>query len=138
MARREIVHTGTRLDLDRVANEVTGTTFPIAPAARVGDVVYTAGLVGIDPDTGQLVEGGFEPQAERVLENLRLVLEAAGTSLDNVAKVTVFLADIEADFPAFNVIYRRYFGQDFPARAAVQARLAFDALRVEVEAIAAV
>jgi 2-iminobutanoate/2-iminopropanoate deaminase len=138
MATRKIIHTGTRLDLDRVPNEVTGGTLPIAPAARVGDVVYTSGLVGADPETGQLVEGGFAPQAERVLENLRIVLESAGSSLDKVAKVTVFLADIEADFAAFNAIYSRYFTADFPARTAVQARLAFDVLRVEVEAIAVV
>ena len=136
MASREIIQTGTRLDLGRVPNEVTGDIVPISPAARIGDVVYTAGLVAADPDTGRVVEGGFEAQAERVLDNLRIVLEAAGSSMDKVAKVNVFLADIEADFATFNTIYSRYFPDEFPARTAVQARLAFDALRVEVEAIA--
>jgi 2-iminobutanoate/2-iminopropanoate deaminase len=136
VATREIVHTGTGLDLDRVPNPLTGTTLPIAPAVRVGDLVYTAGLVAADPATGLLVEGSFAAQADRVLANLELVLEAAGSSLDNVVKVNIFFADIKTDFAAFNEIYRRYFPSDSPARTAVQAPLAFAALRIEVEAVA--
>jgi 2-iminobutanoate/2-iminopropanoate deaminase len=138
MATREIIHTGTPLDLDRVPNPVTGTTMPISPAVRVGDLVYTSGLIAGDPQTGMLVEGGFAEQAERVLTNLQMVLEAAGSSLENVVKVTAFFADIQTDFAAFNEIYRRYFPEDPPARTAFQSPLAYDFLRIEVEAIATV
>jgi 2-iminobutanoate/2-iminopropanoate deaminase len=95
-------------------------------------------LIAGDPETGQLVEGGFAAQAARVLDNLKLVLEAAGSSLDKVAKVNVFFADIQADFATFNEIYNRYFQEEYPARTAVQAPLAFDFLRIEVEAIATI
>jgi 2-iminobutanoate/2-iminopropanoate deaminase len=136
MGTREVIHTGTPLDLDRVPNSVTGTTVPIAPAVKIGDLVYTSGLIAGDPETGLFVEGGFAEQAARVLDNLKLVLEAAGSSLDKVAKVNVFFADIQADFATFNEIYSRYFPSDCPARTAVQTPLAFDFLRIEVEAIA--
>ncbi|HEX3793495.1 MAG TPA: Rid family hydrolase [Acidimicrobiales bacterium] len=111
---------------------------PIAPAVKIGDLVYTSGLIAGDPETGLLVVGGFAEQAERVLDNLILVLEAAGSSLDKVAKVNVFFADIQADFATFNEIYARYFSSEYPARTAIQAPLAFDFLRIEVEAIATV
>jgi 2-iminobutanoate/2-iminopropanoate deaminase len=136
VASREIIHTGTPLDLDRVPNAATGSTLPIAPAVRVGDMVYTSGLIAGDPVTGQLVDGAFAEQAVRVLENLTLVLEAAGSSLAKVVKVTVFFADIASDFATFNEIYTRYFPQDPPARTAFQAPLAYDILRIEIEAIA--
>ena len=136
MASREVVHTGTPLDLDRVPNAATGSTLPIAPAIRVGDMVYTSGLIAGDPATGQLVDGGFAEQAVRVLENLKLVLEAAGSSLEKVVKVTVLFADIASDFVTFNEIYARYFPQDPPARTAFQAPLAYDILRIEIEATA--
>jgi 2-iminobutanoate/2-iminopropanoate deaminase len=109
---------------------------PVAPAVKIGDLVYTSGLIAGDPETGLFVEGGFAEQAARVLDNLKLVLEAAGSSLDKVAKVNVFFADIQADFATFNEIYSRYFPSDCPARTAVQTPLAFDFLRIEVEAIA--
>jgi 2-iminobutanoate/2-iminopropanoate deaminase len=137
MSEREVIHTGTPLDLDRMPNPATGSTLPIAPAVRIGDVVYTSGLIGGDPATGAL-GATFAEQAEQCLENLKLVLEAAGSSLDKVAKVTAYFADIGSDFAAFNEIYSRYFGDNPPARSAVQAPLAFDFLRIEVEAIAAV
>lgn len=137
MGARQVIHTGSYMDLDKVPNPVTGSTLPIAPATRVGDLVFTSGLIAGDPETGQFVEGGFAAQAERVLENLKIVLEAAGSSLDKVAKVNVFFADIQADFAAFNPIYERFFSGDCPARTAVQAPLAFEFIRIEVEAIAA-
>jgi 2-iminobutanoate/2-iminopropanoate deaminase len=138
MAEREVIHTGTFLDLDRVPLPALGTTLPIAPAARIGDVIYTSGLIASDPATGLLVEGGFAEQTERCLENLKLVLEAAGSSLDKVAKVTAYFADLQTNFFTFNEIYARYFGEAPPARSAVQAPLASDLLLIEVEAIAAV
>jgi 2-iminobutanoate/2-iminopropanoate deaminase len=95
-------------------------------------------LIAGDPATGQLVEGGFAEQAEQVLANLKLVLEAGGSSLTKVVKVTAFFADIQRDFATFNEIYGRYFPDHPPARTAIQAPLAFDVLLIEVEAIAVV
>jgi len=108
---------------------------PISPAIVVGDLVFTSGQIGIDPKTGQMVEGGLEQQAEQVLKNLAAVLEAAGSSMAHVVKATVFLADMN-DYQAMNQIYRNHFKQDFPARSAVQvARLPANA-RIEIEAVA--
>jgi 2-iminobutanoate/2-iminopropanoate deaminase len=100
-------------------------------------MAYLSGQIPLDPATGQLVVGGIATQTERVLENLKSVLEAAGTSLDNVLKTTVFLADI-ADFPTMNEVYARYFPDTPPARSTIQAaRLPRDA-RVEIDCIAAI
>jgi len=108
---------------------------PISPAIVIGDLVFTSGQIGIDPKTGQMVEGGLEQQAEQVLKNLAAVLEAAGSSMGHVVKATVFLADMN-DYQAMNQIYRNHFKQDFPARSAVQvARLPANA-RIEIEAVA--
>ena len=108
---------------------------PISPAIVVGDLVFTSGQIGLDPKTGQMVEGGLEQQAEQVLKNLATVLEAAGSDMGHVVKATVFLADMN-DYAAMNQIYRNHFKQDFPARSAVQvARLPANA-RIEIEAVA--
>ena len=108
---------------------------PYSQAVRAGALVFASGQIPLDPQTGQFVEGGVAEQTEQVLRNLSAVLEAAGTSLDRVVKTTVFLADMN-DFAAMNEIYGRYFSQDAPARATVEAaRLPRDA-RVEIEAIA--
>lgn len=113
----------------------SGPSAPISPAIVVGDLVFTSGQIGIDPKTGQMVEGGVEQQAEQVLKNLAAVLEAAGSSMGHVVKATVFLADMN-DYSAMNQIYRNHFKQDFPARSAVQvARLPANA-RIEIEAVA--
>jgi 2-iminobutanoate/2-iminopropanoate deaminase len=97
--------------------------------------VYTAGQLGIDPATGGFIEGGIEAETRQVLNNLRAVLEAAGASLENVVKTTVFLRDMN-DFAAMNAVYAEFFTADFPARSAVQvARLPKDAA-VEIEAVA--
>jgi 2-iminobutanoate/2-iminopropanoate deaminase len=108
---------------------------PYSQAIRVGSTVYLSGQIPLDPKTGQFVEGGVREQTEQVLRNLAAVLEAAGTGLDRVVKTTVFLADMD-DFAAMNEVYGRYFAEDPPARATVQAaRLPKDA-RVEIEVIA--
>jgi 2-iminobutanoate/2-iminopropanoate deaminase len=111
---------------------------PYSQAVRVGDFLYTSGQVGLEPATGVLVEGGIAAQTTRVLENLKAVLEAAGTDLENVVKTTVFLKDM-GDFAAMNAIYGKYFAPEgvvAPARSTVEvARLPKDAL-VEIEAIA--
>jgi 2-iminobutanoate/2-iminopropanoate deaminase len=103
---------------------------------KVGEFVYTAGQLGLDPATGTLVDGGITEQARRVLDNLKSILEAAGTSLDNVIKTTVFLSDM-SNFAAMNEIYKQYFNTDTPpARSTVQvAALPLGAM-VEIECVA--
>ncbi len=106
-------------------------------AIVAGELVFTSGQIGIDSKTGQMVEGGFEAQAEQVLRNLAVVLEAAGSDMSQVLKTTVFLADMD-DFNKMNEIYRRHFKEDPPARSTVQvARLPRNAM-IEIEAVALV
>jgi len=101
-----------------------------------GGLAYLSGQIPLDPATGQLIEGDIATQTERVIENLKAVLEACGASLDSVLKTTVFLKDM-ADFSAMNEVYGRHFRQH-PARSTVQvARLPRD-VRIEIDAIAAV
>ena len=91
---------------------------PYEQAIKVGDFVYTAGQIPIDPKTGNLISGGIAEQTRQVLENLKAVLEAAGSSLDKVIKATVFLKTI-ADFAALNEVYGEYLGKTKPARSTV-------------------
>jgi 2-iminobutanoate/2-iminopropanoate deaminase len=108
---------------------------PYSQAVRANGLVFCSGQIPLDPSTGQIVDGGVEAQTERVLDNLRAVLEAAGASLATVVKTTIFLQDI-TDFGAVNGVYARYFPADAPARSTVQAaRLPRD-VKVEIEAIA--
>jgi len=111
---------------------------PYSQAIVDGNMVYTAGQIALDPQTGKLVEGGINEQTRRVLENLTAVLEAAGTSMRSVVKTTVFLSDL-ANFASMNAIYGTYFSPDAPpARSTVQvAALPLGAL-IEVECIATV
>ena len=110
---------------------------PYSQAVRAGTLVFASGQIPIDPATGQFVPGGIAEQTEQVLRNLTAVFEAAGLGMSQVIKTTVFLADMD-DFTAMNEVYGRFFGEDPPARATVQAaRLPRDA-RVEIEAIAVV
>ncbi len=113
---------------------------PYSQAVRVGGLLFTSGQVGFEPATGLLVEGGIEAQTRRVLENLKAVLEAGGTSLDRVVKTLVFLKSM-GDFAAMNAVYAEYLapaGGVAPARSTVEAaRLPKDAL-VEIEVIALV
>ncbi|MCA9870612.1 MAG: RidA family protein [Anaerolineae bacterium] len=107
---------------------------PYSQAIRTGGLVFTAGQIGLDPATGKLVEG-LENQAEQVMANLRAVLAAAGSSLDQAIKTTIFLADM-ADFAQVNAIYGRAFNVMPPARSTIQAAgLPLGAL-VEIEVIA--
>ncbi len=108
---------------------------PYSVAVKAGHVVFTAGQLGIDPSSGNFVEGGIEAQTRQALENIKAVVEAAGTKMSKVVKTTVFLLDMN-DFGAMNGVYGEYFTKKFPARSAVQvARLPKDGL-VEIEAIA--
>lgn len=109
---------------------------PYSQAIRAGNIIYTAGQVGLDPATGQLIEGGIAEQTRRALDNLSAVLQAAGGTLHDVVKTTVFLADL-AHFGAMNEVYKGYFSDDQPpARSTVQvAALPREAL-VEIECVA--
>jgi 2-iminobutanoate/2-iminopropanoate deaminase len=91
---------------------------PYEQAIKVGEFVYTAGQIPIDPKTGNFVEGAIAAQTRQVLENLKAVLEAAGSSLDRVVKATVFLKNM-ADFAAMNEVYAEYLGKTKPARSTV-------------------
>jgi len=107
---------------------------PYAQAKVIGDFVFTSGQIAIDPKTNEVIQGFIEVQAKQVLENLKAVLEAAGSSLDDAVKVTVYLADMN-DFSKMNEIYAQYF-KNKPARSTVQvARLPKD-VRVEMDIIA--
>jgi 2-iminobutanoate/2-iminopropanoate deaminase len=92
---------------------------PYSQAIRCGDLIYTAGQIGIAPQTGKLVEGGIEAQARQVLTNLSAILGAAGSSMSSVIKTTVFLHDIK-DFAAMNQVYAQFFPDAPPARSAMQ------------------
>jgi 2-iminobutanoate/2-iminopropanoate deaminase len=108
---------------------------PYSQAIEVNGTVYCAGQVGIDPTTGQLVEGGIAAQAERVLRNLGAVLDAAGVGFGDVVKTTCFLADI-ADFAAFNEVYARVFPEPYPARSTFAVGALPRGALIEVEAVA--
>ena len=108
---------------------------PYSQAVKVGNLLFTSGMIPIDPATNTLVEGGIEVQTERALENVKALLEASGTSLDKVVKTVVFIKNMD-DFAKVNEIYAKYFTSDFPARSCVEvARLPKDVL-IEMEAIA--
>ena len=108
---------------------------PYSQAVRVGNLIFASGQIPIDPATKEFVAGGIAEQTEQVLKNLTAVFKAADVSVDQIVKTTVFLADMN-DFTAMNEVYARYFAENPPARATVQAaRLPRDA-KVEIEAIA--
>lgn len=113
---------------------------PYSQAIRLGSLLYTSGQIALDPATGQIVPGAIAEQTTRVLENLKAILTAAGSSLDRVIKTVVFLKDMN-DFAAMNAIYGQYLaphGVTPPARSTVEvARLPKDAL-VEIEVIATI
>jgi 2-iminobutanoate/2-iminopropanoate deaminase len=98
-------------------------------------LVYTAGQIALEPATGQLIGGGIQAETRQVLQNLKAVLEAAGSCLDNVVKMTVFLTDMN-DFQAMNAIYQEFFKQNPPARSAVAVKALPRGAQVEMEAIA--
>jgi 2-iminobutanoate/2-iminopropanoate deaminase len=108
---------------------------PYSQAIRAGNMVFASGQIPTDPATKEFVPGGIAEQTEQVLKNLKAVFAAAGVEMNQIVKTTVFLADMN-DFTAMNEVYGRYFTENPPARATVQAaRLPRDA-KVEIEAIA--
>jgi 2-iminobutanoate/2-iminopropanoate deaminase len=109
---------------------------PYSQAIIHQGLIYVSGQGPVDPRTNELKLGTIEEEAELTLENLRIILEEAGSSLDRVLKVTVFLIDME-EFSRFNEVYRKYFQKDLPARTCIQAVKLPGAFRVEIDAIAA-
>lgn len=127
MAAREIVHT----------DQAPAAIGPYSQAVRAGGVLYCSGQIPLDPATGELVGGGdVAKEAVQVLDNLKAVLEAGGSSLGEVLRCEVFLADM-GDFGTVNEIYARYFDEAPPARITVQAARLPKDVRVEIAAIAA-
>lgn len=108
---------------------------PYSQAIAHGGLVFVSGQVGVDPG-GNMVEGGIAEQTEQVMRNLSAILEAAGTSLQNVVKATIFLADL-GDFQAMNEVYARHMGDEPPARATFQVAALPAGAVVEIEMIAA-
>ena len=110
---------------------------PYSQAIRAGDLVFTAGQLGLDPSSGEFTSDDVAGQAERALANLAAILDAAGSGLDRLVKVTVYLADI-SDWPAVNEVYARMVPEPFPARSAFAVRDLPKGARVEIEAVAMV
>jgi len=110
---------------------------PYSQAVKVGNLLYTSGQIPLNPATGELVIGDVKKATERSMENVKAILEAAGTSLDRVVKTVVFIKDMN-DFAAVNEVYGSYFASNPPARSCVEvARLPKD-VQVEIEVIALV
>ena len=123
--RREVVHT----------DKVPPARVPLSQAIKAGDWIFASGQLGNDPTTRRLVAGGIGPETRQVCENLKAVLEAAGSSLAKVVKVTIYMVDL-GELVQMNEVFSQYFPVDPPARTTFQcARLVGDA-RVEIEAIA--
>jgi reactive intermediate/imine deaminase len=116
---------------------VASTGNPYSQATRFGDLVFTSGQVPFDAELQRAIDGDFEAQARKVLDNLKAVLEEAGASMETVLKTTCFICDMD-DAPTFNEIYREYFPTDRPARSTFQVAALSPGFLVEVEAIAGV
>ena len=110
---------------------------PYSQAVVYGGLAYLSGQIPLDPSSNKVIEGGISAQTERVLENIKAVLQACGASLDSVLKTTVFLKNMD-DFAAMNQTYERYFYEDPPARSTVQAAKLPRDVGVEIDVIAAV
>lgn len=106
-----------------------------AQGVVVGDTLYVAGQIGLEPVTGRLVAGGVVAEAEQALENVLAIVHAAGFSRGHVVKTTVYVTDL-GDFPAINEIYGRYFREPYPARATIAAAALPARARVEIDAVA--
>lgn len=114
---------------------VSSVAGPYSPAVSAGDLVFTAGQVPLDPETGKLVEGDFKTRARQILDNLSNLLQSAGSSMDQAVKVTVYLTDLSR-FAELNEVFSDYFPEEPPARSAVQvSKLPLDA-DIEIECIA--
>lgn len=108
---------------------------PYSVGIQAGEFVFTAGQIGLDPTTGNIVAGGVEAETRQALENLKKILEAAHSGLEQVVKTTVFLQNM-GDFAAMNAIYAQYFTEPYPARSAIQVAALPKNAQVEIEAVA--
>jgi len=108
---------------------------PYSQAIRVNGMIYTSGVIPLDPETMEVTGSTIEEQTERVLQSLKALLEDAGSSLDRVVKTTCFLDDL-GDFTAFNGVYEKYFADSKPARSTVEVAALPKAVKVEIEAVA--
>lgn len=108
---------------------------PYNHAVRVGDLLFCAGQIPLDPGTGNLVAGDIKVQTERVLENVKAILDDQGLKFGNVVKSTVFLTNL-ADFAGMNEVYAKYFTSDFPARSTIQVAALPRGASVEIEVVA--
>lgn len=118
-----------------VSREAPAAIGPYSQAVRAGGLVFVSGQIPLDPETGQVVEGGIAAQAERVLVSLGALLEASGSGLERVVKTTVFLTDL-GDFAAVNEVYGRFFPHAPPARSTVQVAALPRGVGIEIEAVA--
>ncbi|MBR6077941.1 MAG: RidA family protein [Paludibacteraceae bacterium] len=108
---------------------------PYSQAIRVGNIVYTSGQIPLDPATSAFVEGGIKEQTRQALTNIKAILEEAGTSMDNVVKTTVFMANMD-DFADMNAVYAEFFTEPYPARSAVAVKTLPKGALIEIEVIA--
>lgn len=108
---------------------------PYSQAIRVGNIVYTSGQIPLDPATGAFVEGGIKEQTRQALTNIKAILEEAGTSMDNVVKTTVFMANMD-DFADMNAVYAEFFTEPYPVRSAVAVKTLPKGALIEIEVIA--
>lgn len=118
--------------------DVPGAPAAIGPYSRAiwaDNLLFLAGLTGIDPATGELVTGGVEIEAEQTLRNVEIILVATGSSVADVVKATVYLTDMD-DFAAANAVYARHFKEPFPARTTVAVKALPKGARIEVEVVA--
>lgn len=118
-----------------VAEKAPKAIGPYSAGVSAKHLVFTAGQLGMDPATGDLVPGGIEAQTRQALTNLQAVLEAAGSGLEHVLKTTVFLQDIN-EFGRMNAVYGEFFLADYPARSAFQVGALPKGAAVEIEAVA--
>ena len=122
---KQVIHT----------SKVPPARVPLSQAIKAGDWVFASGQLGNDQATRKLAEGGIAAETRQVCEHLKAILEAAGSSLDRVVKVTIYMADLR-ELPEMNEVFSRYFPTDPPARTTFQAAGLVGGARVEIEAIA--
>ena len=125
MMQKQIVHTP----------KVPPARVPLSQGIKAGEWVFASGQLGNDPKTGKLAEGGITAQTRQVCENLKAVLEAGGSSLANVVKVTIYMVDV-SELMEMNEVFSEYFPKDPPARTTFECRRLVADARVEIEAIA--
>src|SRR5258705_7117733 len=125
MAAKQVISTDDKLDLGAFMKA------PVSPAVRANGFVFVSGYVPMNPETGKADLGSIEVQTRRTLENVKLVLEKAGSSLEKVVKVNIFISE-EKDYQGLNSIYREFFPNDFPARRTIIAKL-IGGFRVEID-----